>query len=363
MIRAIISSFVWLFGIRAFIISFTSDFIPKLVYQIVYNHDELYGYVNNSLSYFDISSADYKLNNIVTGNITTCRFRDYRQPPCTVSKSEDCNYNYDLTIQWWVVLAFRLAFIIIFEHVVSAIKSFVAFIIPDIPSKIFIQLQRQKFLSRQARLLDLSGNNEIQSKFSGNIISSDIGTKIKERNIAFQPDLFGTNDQTISQPFKTVMRHESLRNITASLRSTSADSFCSCYDDRTEKDLKGFNLFAFILVQKFWKSSMSIKIYQRRLSPHSHCLNSHRLNLQYSYICCQCRLLYANRQRLIRRNYYWYITQKAERIKKRQKLMSVDRLAPLDAICVILFQTASCDEIRQALINYDQSVHHPEKLI
>lgn len=45
----------------------------------------------------------------------------------------------------------------------------------------------------------------------------------------------------------------------------------------------------------------------------------------------------ANRQRLIRRNYYWYITQKAERIKKRQKLMSVDRLAPLDAICVVIF--------------------------
>lgn len=36
------------------------------------------------------------------------------------------------------------------------VKGVVAYVIPDIPASIFIQLQRQRFLARQARILDIT---------------------------------------------------------------------------------------------------------------------------------------------------------------------------------------------------------------
>lgn len=40
--------------VNAFVIAFTSDFIPKMVYKYSYSPDEsLDGYLNNSLSYYD----------------------------------------------------------------------------------------------------------------------------------------------------------------------------------------------------------------------------------------------------------------------------------------------------------------------
>lgn len=45
--------------VNAFVIAFTSDFIPRLVYRYSYSNDgTLMGYVNNHLSYFTIS--DFK---------------------------------------------------------------------------------------------------------------------------------------------------------------------------------------------------------------------------------------------------------------------------------------------------------------
>lgn len=45
--------------VNAFVIAFTSDFIPRLVYRYSYSDDgTLVGYVNNRLSYFTIS--DFK---------------------------------------------------------------------------------------------------------------------------------------------------------------------------------------------------------------------------------------------------------------------------------------------------------------
>ena len=44
---------------NAFIIALTSEFIPKLVYRSFYSQDgSLHGYVNFSLSYFDMKDLD-----------------------------------------------------------------------------------------------------------------------------------------------------------------------------------------------------------------------------------------------------------------------------------------------------------------
>lgn len=40
---------------QAFVIAYTSDFIPRLVYKYAYSMDDtVAGYINNSLSYFDV---------------------------------------------------------------------------------------------------------------------------------------------------------------------------------------------------------------------------------------------------------------------------------------------------------------------
>lgn len=45
--------------VNAFVLAFTSEFIPRLVYRNSYSADgTLAGYVNNSLSYFNVSDWD-----------------------------------------------------------------------------------------------------------------------------------------------------------------------------------------------------------------------------------------------------------------------------------------------------------------
>uniref|UniRef100_A0A914ZLA4 Anoctamin n=1 Tax=Parascaris univalens TaxID=6257 RepID=A0A914ZLA4_PARUN len=214
--------------INAFVIAFTSDFVPKFVYRWVYHHQELYGYVNNSLSIYDARSmavwSDFDLN------ITTCRFRDYRNPPCSVLSSDDCSTEYSVTTQWWIVLTFRLAFVLVFEHVVSAVKAFVAYIIPDMPSKIFIQLQRQRFLARQARLYDIgnaasakSATNDKHARSKGHAASSD------RDDVAFQPGLFDKGDEKMPRELQTVMQGDLRRRSTLiSSSAPSLESFQSC---------------------------------------------------------------------------------------------------------------------------------------
>ncbi|XP_071074244.1 anoctamin-3 isoform X7 [Dasypus novemcinctus] len=129
---------------NAFVIAITSDFIPRLVYEYKYGPcarqsdnsvNCLKGYVNNSLSFFD-------MNALHIGKSGYCRYRDYRNPPWS-SKP------YEFTLQYWHILAARLAFIIVFEHLVFAIKSFIAFLIPDIPKDINDRIRREKYLVQE----------------------------------------------------------------------------------------------------------------------------------------------------------------------------------------------------------------------
>lgn len=63
---------------NAFVIAFTSDFIPKLYYYLVKH--TMYGYIDDSLSYFDSSDIDVRNSNF--HNVSVCRYRDLRLPPC-----------------------------------------------------------------------------------------------------------------------------------------------------------------------------------------------------------------------------------------------------------------------------------------
>ncbi|XP_061630670.1 anoctamin-3 isoform X2 [Phyllopteryx taeniolatus] len=131
---------------NAFVIAITSDYIPRFVYAFkygpcmdrAYRHDDecLRGYMNSSLSVFDMSV----LKN--SSESEYCRYRDYRAPPWNAVP-------YEFTLQFWHVLAARLAFIIVFEHLVFGIKSFIAYLIPDMPKDLCDRMRREKYLMQE----------------------------------------------------------------------------------------------------------------------------------------------------------------------------------------------------------------------
>lgn len=90
------------------IIAFTSEFIPRLIYQYSSPDHTLNGYVNHSLSYFNTSDFGSEAPEIPSDHIKVCRYPDYRSPPGT-------RHQYDKSYYFWIVLAARLGFVLVFE--------------------------------------------------------------------------------------------------------------------------------------------------------------------------------------------------------------------------------------------------------
>nr|XP_043887152.1 anoctamin-5b isoform X2 [Solea senegalensis] len=132
---------------NAFIMAFTSDMIPRMVYLYAYNQGSMTGYVNHSLSIYNISQIPARNMpednlNLFYNSTTTCRYRDYRYPP-----GHEREYTH--TMQFWHILAAKMAFIIIMEHVVFVVKFFVAWLIPDIPSDVTARIKRERYLIQE----------------------------------------------------------------------------------------------------------------------------------------------------------------------------------------------------------------------
>uniref|UniRef100_A0A8C6KTY7 Anoctamin n=1 Tax=Nothobranchius furzeri TaxID=105023 RepID=A0A8C6KTY7_NOTFU len=137
---------------NAMIIAFTSDMIPRLVYYwsfSVYpygdhNNHSMQGFINNSLSYFNINDFHNTSIGIVNEepqNITFCRYRDYRFPPGHPRQ-------YEHNMLYWHVIAAKMAFIIVVEHIVYFTKFILAYVIPDVPYAVKEQIKREKYLTQ-----------------------------------------------------------------------------------------------------------------------------------------------------------------------------------------------------------------------
>uniref|UniRef100_A0A671R1X6 Anoctamin n=1 Tax=Sinocyclocheilus anshuiensis TaxID=1608454 RepID=A0A671R1X6_9TELE len=130
--------------VNAFVISFTSDFIPRLVYQHMYSADgTLHGFVNHTLSYFNVSHfqpGTEPMQPMHLGyKVEVCRYKDYRDPPWSATP-------YEFSREFWAILAARLAFVIVFQNVVMLMSDFVDWLIPDIPKDISIQIHKERNL-------------------------------------------------------------------------------------------------------------------------------------------------------------------------------------------------------------------------
>ncbi|XP_043917785.1 anoctamin-7-like isoform X2 [Protopterus annectens] len=115
--------------INAFLIAFTSEFLPRLLYQYEYDHN-LHGYVNFTLSY---SPHSY-----TASNHTMCRYKAFRD--------DDGN----LTLFYWKLLAIRLGFIIAFEHFVFFMLRCIDWMVPDVPESLEVKIKRERYLAKQA---------------------------------------------------------------------------------------------------------------------------------------------------------------------------------------------------------------------
>ncbi|XP_063545524.1 anoctamin-4 [Cydia strobilella] len=132
---------------NAFVIAYTSDFIPRMVYKYVYSPDNtLAGYIYHSLSLFNTS--DYREEWGADENEVdppTCAYRGYRNPP------DHYDDPYGLSPHYWHVFAARLAFVVVFEHVVFGLTGLMQLFIPDVPTELRTQMQREALLAKEAK--------------------------------------------------------------------------------------------------------------------------------------------------------------------------------------------------------------------
>ncbi|XP_028347204.1 anoctamin-6 isoform X6 [Physeter macrocephalus] len=138
---------------NAMIIAFTSDMIPRLVYYWSFSippygdhpHYTMEGYINNTLSYFNV--ADFKSKSkenpyTELGDYTACRYRDFRYPP---GHPQEYKHN----IYYWHVIAAKLAFIIVMEHIIYSVKFFISYAIPDVSKSTKSKIRREKYLTQK----------------------------------------------------------------------------------------------------------------------------------------------------------------------------------------------------------------------
>ncbi|XP_027715932.1 anoctamin-9 isoform X2 [Vombatus ursinus] len=134
------------------IIAFTSEFIPRLMYKYYYGPcsrgsnvtaDCMTGYVNHSLSVFRTKDYKDRIPSQRTEHVTECRYRDYRN-----------KVDYSYSSEFWFLLASRLAFVILFEHVALCGKIIAAWFVPDIPQSVKNRVLEEKFenLCKKLRL-------------------------------------------------------------------------------------------------------------------------------------------------------------------------------------------------------------------
>uniref|UniRef100_A0A668AG20 Anoctamin n=1 Tax=Myripristis murdjan TaxID=586833 RepID=A0A668AG20_9TELE len=136
------------------VIGVSSDFIPRLLYRYRYGPcangtvtdiDCMVGYINNTLSTVRVDDPnihkEFSPYQMVTPsglNVSFCSYKDYRS-----------NEDYSLTPQFWLILAVRFAFVILFEHVVVICKFIAAWFVPSAPmqvknDRLFDKLNRLK---------------------------------------------------------------------------------------------------------------------------------------------------------------------------------------------------------------------------
>ncbi|XP_063349708.1 anoctamin-7 [Pelmatolapia mariae] len=114
---------------NAFLIAFTSSFVPRLYYR--YTRDStLSGFINFTLA---TSPLSYQQQ-----HNTSCRYRGFRDE------------NGEYLPEYFHLLAIRLGFVIIFEHVVFFIGRLIDLMVPDVSEEVEMKIKREHYMAKEA---------------------------------------------------------------------------------------------------------------------------------------------------------------------------------------------------------------------
>ncbi|XP_075213480.1 anoctamin-1-like isoform X2 [Lycorma delicatula] len=165
---------------NAFIIAFSSNFIPRLIYMMSVNkvdHTDV-GFLNYSLAVFNTSDFPPGLGPIAaTSNVSICRYAQYREPP---------EGRYKRTPVYWQILAARLLFVVLFQNIVSLVMIAVQWCIPDVPSRLRDQIKHEALLTneliirQEARRAKLS--NSVQPQNFDKTSNGGVGDTVRQRH-------------------------------------------------------------------------------------------------------------------------------------------------------------------------------------
>ncbi|XP_044002725.1 anoctamin-5-like [Aphidius gifuensis] len=129
---------------NGFIIAFTSNFIPKLIYQLyISDNHSLDGFLEYSLSKFNTSEFEAgtsPANNL--RHIEICRYSDFREPADSIDK-------YKYTRVFWYILAARLAFVVLFENIVAVVIILVRWCVPDMSQELRDKIRREVYITNE----------------------------------------------------------------------------------------------------------------------------------------------------------------------------------------------------------------------
>uniref|UniRef100_A0A6P7FJS9 Anoctamin n=1 Tax=Diabrotica virgifera virgifera TaxID=50390 RepID=A0A6P7FJS9_DIAVI len=131
---------------NAFIIAFSSHFIPKLVYKLKISGDHTEdGFLEHSLAYFNTSHFPAGSEPAHPAfNVSVCRYNEYRN-----HYSFDDETRYKRPLIYWHILAARLAFIVAYQNLVSFVMTAVQWMIPDISRKLNDRIKREAYRTNE----------------------------------------------------------------------------------------------------------------------------------------------------------------------------------------------------------------------
>ncbi|XP_044253910.1 anoctamin-1-like isoform X1 [Tribolium madens] len=176
---------------NAFIIAFSSHFIPKLVYMMEVNPDHTEdGFLNSTLAYFD--TADFEdgvAPENPSMNVSICRYAEYRNPPNVTN-----GIKYKRPLIYWHILAARLAFVVAYQNLVTFVVTAVEWTIPDIPRKLNDQIKREAYKTNETIIkheTDRAQTKHRKRKNRDSVLSSQ--TIYYDANGGFHSDIANTS--------------------------------------------------------------------------------------------------------------------------------------------------------------------------
>lgn len=86
-----------------------------------------------------------------------CRYPDYREPHNSLNR-------YDRTELYWIILAARLAFVVIFENFVAVVMIIVRWAIPDMSASLRDRIRREVYITNEIIIKQEAALSKIRSR-------------------------------------------------------------------------------------------------------------------------------------------------------------------------------------------------------